>query len=72
MNPGEDLSLNRFGYGYGWQQEVNLQAIDNSKVYIYDMALKVKQLLEDVLPSSAGDAKRHYQTLLFTLNRILK
>jgi hypothetical protein len=72
LNLKKELSLKQFGHGYGWQHEVNWQAIDNSKVYIYDMALKVKQLLEDTLPSSTGDAKRHYQSLLFTLNRLLK
>ncbi len=72
LNLKKELSLNSFGNGYGWQHEVNWQVIDNSKVYIYDMALRVKQLLEETLPSSTGDAKRHYQSLLFTLNRLLK
>lgn len=68
----EDLFLKQFGRGYGWQQEVDLKAIDNSKEYIYDMALKIKQLLEKTLPSATGEAKRHYQNLLFTLNLLLK
>ena len=36
----QQMALNEFGYGYGFVRKVNTGEIDNSKVYLQDMALK--------------------------------
>ena len=60
-----------FGYGYGWQNVINTQIIDESSTYYYEMAQKIKTLLERRIPSAHPDDKPHYQAMLYTIKRIL-
>ncbi|MEY8591719.1 zinc-dependent metalloprotease [Butyricimonas hominis] len=68
----EQLRLHGIGYGYNWQDEVDVEAIDNSKQYLFTMANKVKTLLESKIPTSTGETREHYRMLLFSLNRALE
>ncbi len=66
------MALNEFGYGYGFVRKVNTGEIDNSKVYLQDMALKAQRLLNSKIAGATGDTKIHYQSLLMKLNKSLK
>ena len=68
----EQFHLHGIGYGYNWQDEVDVEAIDNSKQYLFTMANKVKTLLESKIPTSTGETREHYRMLLFSLNRALE
>ena len=68
----QQMALNEFGYGYGFVRKVNTGEIDNSKVYLQDMALKVQRLLNSKIAGATGDTKIHYQSLLMKLNKSLK
>ena len=68
----QQMALNEFGYGYGFVRKVNTGEIDNSKVYLQDMALKAQRLLNSKIAGATGDTKIHYQSLLMTLNKSLK
>ncbi|WP_303180079.1 zinc-dependent metalloprotease [uncultured Butyricimonas sp.] len=64
---------NQFGTpGYGWQRAVNVSAIDDSKAYMQDMAIKSRNLLKSKIGGTSGSAKVHYQSLLIKLNNALK
>lgn len=58
--------------GYGWQRAVNIAAIDDSKAYMQDMAIKSRNLLKSKIGGTSGSAKVHYQSLLIKLNNALK
>ena len=68
----QQMALNEFGYGYGFVRKVNTGEIDNSKVYLQDMALKAQRLLNSKIAGATGDTKIHYQSLLMMLNKSLK
>jgi len=68
----KQLRLNGIGYGYNWQDEIDVEAIDDSKQYLFTMAYKVKKLLENKIPTSTGATREHYRMLLFSLNRALE
>ena len=68
----QQMALNEFGYGYGFVRNVNTGEIDNSKVYLQDMALKAQRLLNSKIAGATGDTKIHYQSLLMKLNKSLK
>ena len=68
----QQMALNEFGYGYGFVRKVNTGEIDNSKVYLQDMALKAQRLLNSKITGATGDTKIHYQSLLMKLNKSLK
>ena len=68
----QQMALNDFGYGYGFVRKVNTGEIDNSKVYLQDMALKAQRLLNSKIAGATGDTKIHYQSLLMKLNKSLK
>ena len=68
----QQMALNEFGYGYGFVRKVNTGEIDNSKVYLQDMALKAQRLLNSKIAGVTGDTKIHYQSLLMKLNKSLK
>ena len=68
----QQMALNEFGYGYGFVRKVNTGEIDNSKVYLQDMALKAQRLLTSKITGATGDTKIHYQSLLMKLNKSLK
>ena len=68
----QQMALNEFGYGYGFVRKVNTGEIDNSKVYLQDMALKAQRLLNSQIAGATGDTKIHYQSLLMKLNKSLK
>lgn len=57
---------------YGFVRKVNTGEIDNSKVYLQDMALKAQRLLNSKIAGATGDTKIHYQSLLMKLNKSLK
>ena len=64
--------LENIGNGYGWQRKVTTTAIDDSKVYLHDMLLKVKQLLEGRLSGADKDTKAYYQALIFQIEKAFK
>lgn len=68
----QQMALNEFGYGYGFVRKMNTGEIDNSKVYLQDMALKAQRLLNSKIAGATGDTKIHYQSLLMKLNKSLK
>lgn len=68
----QQMALNEFGYGYGFVRKVNTGEIDNSKVYLQDMALNAQRLLNSKIAGATGDTKIHYQSLLMKLNKSLK
>ena len=68
----QQMALNEFGYGYGFVRKVNTGEIDNSKVYLQDMALKAQRLLNSKIAGATGDTKIHYQSVLMKLNKSLK
>ena len=49
----QQMALNEFGYGYGFVRKVNTGEIDNSKVYLQDMALKAQRLLNSKILKGA-------------------
>lgn len=67
----EQMKLSGFGYGYGWQNVVACDAIDESTTYYYDAALKIKALLEKRIPTANTTDKVHYQAMLFSVKRML-
>lgn len=58
--------------GYGWQYRVNIRTIDDSKTVFFGETLRVQRLLKAAAASSSGEAKVHYQALLFQIERALK
>lgn len=58
--------------GYGWQYRVNTRTIDESKTLFYGEVLRISRLLKSVIPSSTGDTKVHYQSLLYSLDKALE
>ena len=71
-NNVQQIPLDAFGQGYGWQREISVKAIDNSKTYVVAMAYRMKSLLESKLSSVDKDTRDHYRMLLLTLERALK
>ena len=68
-----NMVANQFGTpGYGWQRTVATTAIDDSKAYLQDMAVKSRNLLRSKIGGMSGNAKVHYQALLIKLNNALK
>nr|AIA99563.1 hypothetical protein [uncultured bacterium contig00003(2014)] len=66
-------SGDRFGpAGMGFQSEVNISAIDDSAVYLIDLAVRSRDLLYQAISRSRGEDKAHYQALLIGLNDALK
>ena len=47
-------------------------AIDDSKVYLQDMLVRVKQLLEGKLSTADKDTKAHYRALILQIEKALK
>ena len=68
-----NMVADQFGTpGYGWQRTVATTAIDDSKAYLQDMAVKSRNLLRSKIGGMSGNAKVHYQSLLIKLNNALK
>lgn len=57
--------------GYGWQYRVNLRSIDESKTIFYGETQRIIRLLKACIPASTGDARIHYQSVLYQLERAL-
>lgn len=64
--------LENIGNGYGWQRKVTTTAIDDSKIYLHDMLMKVKQLLESRLSVVDKDTKAYYRALVFQIEKAFK
>ena len=58
--------------GYGWQYRVNLRSIDESKTVFYGETQRIARLLKACIPASTGDARTHYQAILYQLETALK
>ena len=58
--------------GYGWQGNVNISSIDDSKAYLQNLAVRSRNLLRSKLGIVSESAKIHYQSLLIQLNNALK
>lgn len=57
--------------GYGWQYRVNLRTIDESKAVFYGEATRIIRLLKSCIPTTTGDARTHYESLLYQLESAL-
>ncbi|WP_018339224.1 zinc-dependent metalloprotease [Butyricimonas synergistica] len=73
LNYGVEVMMEEvcLGYGYGWQNTIRTQVIDESSTYYYDMARKIKSLLEKKIPSVHATDRQHYQAMLFAVKQIL-
>jgi hypothetical protein len=58
--------------GYGWQGRVSVAAIDDSKAYLQDLAVKSRNLLRSRIAGASGNTRTHYLSLLVKLNTVLK
>ena len=62
------MGLDKYGpAGYKWQYRVNLRTIDESKTALFGEVKRVERLLKNVIPSASGEAKTHYEALLYKL-----
>ena len=62
------LGLDKYGpAGYKWQYRVNLRTIDESKTALYGEIKRVEKLLKNVIPSASGEARTHYESVLYKL-----
>jgi hypothetical protein len=62
------MGLDKYGpAGYKWQYRVNLRTIDESKTALFGEVKRVERLLKSVIPSASGEAKTHYEALLYKL-----
>ena len=68
----DETGMVNIGSGYGWQRKVTTTAIDDSKVYLQDMLVRVKQLLEGKLSTTDKDTKAHYRALILQIEKALK
>lgn len=64
-------SASNFGYGYGWQQTVDVSAIDESSTYYIELVKKIKDLLVSRMSIISPKEKKHYEALLFAMNQML-
>lgn len=71
---GSRISLDEnFGpAGYGFQRPINISAIDDSRAYLQNLAVKSRALLKGRVNGMTGKTKIHYQSLLIKLNNALK
>jgi hypothetical protein len=58
--------------GYGFQSKVSVDAIDDSKSHLRDLAVKSRDLLRSRLSATSGSTRAHYLSLLIQLNNVLK
>lgn len=67
------MELDKYGpAGYKWQYRVNLRTIDESKTMLFGEVKRIEKLLKSVIPSVSGDAKVHYESLLYKLQSSMK
>lgn len=57
--------------GYGWQYNVNLRSIDESRALFYNVNDLILKLLRNRVQSATGETRAHYQALIFTIERSL-
>lgn len=64
--PAESLS-----HGYGWQYNVQLRSIDESRALFVNVNDRILKLLRSRVNSATGETRAHYQGLIYTLERSL-
>lgn len=57
--------------GYGWQYNVNLRSIDESRALFYHVNDRILKLLRSRVNGATGDTKAHYQSLIYVIERSL-
>lgn len=57
--------------GYGWQYNVQLRSIDESRALFVNVNDRILKLLRNRVQSATGETKSHYQALIFTIERAL-
>ena len=57
--------------GYGWQYNVNLRSIDESRALFYHVNDRILKLLRSRVNGATGDTKAHYQSLFYVIERSL-
>lgn len=68
----QDKRFANFGNGYGFPEELWGQTVNKTADYLFHYALKVRDLLEKVIPKTKDkDTKLHYQYLLIQFRSIL-
>lgn len=68
-----NLFANEFGTpGYGFQDKVDVKGIDNSSVYLIDLAFKSQKLINSKVATTTGEDKLHYQALAAKMYKTLK
>lgn len=60
-----------FSSGYGYQTPLDLAHLDNSAMYVFEFAKKMKQLLKKKARRAKGEDKLHYNSLLQLLENVL-
>ena len=67
------MGLDKYGpAGYKWQYRVNLRTIDHSKTMLFGEVKRVEKLLKNAAASASGDAKVHYESMLYKLQSSMK
>ena len=67
------LRQEQFGTpGYGFLQKVDVKALDNSSVYLIDLAFKAQKLINSKVATSTGEDRLHYQALAAKIAKTLK
>ncbi|QEC44041.1 zinc-dependent metalloprotease [Pseudobacter ginsenosidimutans] len=66
------ILLQQFGDSPGFQKEITTAAIDNTKLYLLDIAQKIQKLVNAKAKTATGDDRLHYQALALRINKVLK
>ena len=57
--------------GYGWQYNVNLRSIDESRALFVNVNDRILKLLRSRVKSATGETRAHYQGMIYVLERSL-
>ena len=64
-------STDALSHGYGWQYNVQLRSIDESRAMFVHINNRILQLLRSRVKSATGATQAHYQSLIYVLERSL-
>ena len=57
--------------GYGWQYNVQLRSIDESRALFVNVNDRILKLLRSRVKSATGETRAHYQGMIYVLERSL-
>ena len=58
-------------HGYGWQYNVQLRSIDESRALFVNVNDRILKLLRSRVKSATGETRAHYQGMIYVLERSL-